>query len=218
MRILALDAALAGCSVGLVFGEDLVASRATEALRGQAALLPRLAAEVLAEAGVAASTLDLVAVTVGPGSFTGIRAGLALAHGIADAAGVPLVGVTVGEALAASLPNLGGRLFWSAVDNRRGRVFLEADGAITACELADLPRPSGRLAVGGDAAIAVAGALAAQDWDVMLTSARLPQVRHVARAATARHAGALRPLSAQPLYVDPPEARLPAGPRPGRPA
>ena len=58
---------------------------------------------------MSAADLDLVAVTVGPGSFTGIRAALALAHGLALAAGVPVIGVTVGEALADALPHLGDR-------------------------------------------------------------------------------------------------------------
>ena len=83
-------------------------ARQTDATRGHAALLPVMAGAVLASRRDAAASLDLVAVTVGPGSFTGIRAGLALAHGIALAAGVPVVGVTVGEALADSLPHLGG--------------------------------------------------------------------------------------------------------------
>jgi hypothetical protein len=69
----------------------------------------------------------------------------------------------------------------------------------------------GRVAVGGDAAIAVAGRLAARGADVMLTDARLPLVRHVAMAGLARRTGTLPPRSAQPLYVDAPEAKLPAG-------
>ena len=158
-----------------------------------------------------ATALDLVAVTVGPGSFTGIRAGLALAHGIALAAGIPVVGVTVGEALADSLPRLGERRLWSAIDSRRGRVFLERDGTILAFSLDLLPPPQGKIAVAGDAAIAVASRLAARDADVMLTDARLPQARHVAVVGERRFAGVLPPLPAQPLYVDPPEARLPAG-------
>ena len=92
MLILALDSALARCSAGLVADGVLRAGRQQEAGRGQAALLPVMVAAVLDEAGVAATDLDLIAVTVGPGSFTGIRAGLALAHGIALGAGVPVVG------------------------------------------------------------------------------------------------------------------------------
>jgi tRNA threonylcarbamoyl adenosine modification protein YeaZ len=208
---LALDAALARCAAAIVVDEHLIALRQGDASRGHAALLPVMASEVLSEAGLSASSLDLVAVTVGPGSFTGIRAGLALAHGIALAAGVPVVGVTIGEALADSLPHLGGRQLWVAIDSRRGRVFLERDGAVAAFALDALPAPDGRVAVAGDAAIEVAGRLAARNADVMLTDARLPQVRHVAAVGARRLQGALAPRQAQPLYVDPPEARLPAG-------
>jgi tRNA threonylcarbamoyl adenosine modification protein YeaZ len=157
-----------------------------------------------------ASQLDLIAVTVGPGSFTGLRAGLALAHGIALAAGVPVVGVSVGEALAEAFPRLGRRTLWSAIDSRRGRIFLERDGVVVAMALEDLPRPDGPVAVAGDAAIAVAARLAARDVDVMLTDARLPLARHIARVGERRLAGDLPPRAAQPIYVDPPEARLPA--------
>lgn len=211
MRILALDSALARCSAGLVVDGELIASRQQDVARGQAALLPTMLAEVLAEAGIAARELDFVAVTVGPGSFTGVRAGLALAHGIALPADLPVVGVTVGEALADALPHLGGRVFWSAIDSRRGRVFIEHDGVVAAYALDALPLPAGRVAVGGDAAIAVAAWLAARGADVMLTDARLPLARHVAMAGLARRTGVLPPRPAQPLYVDAPEAKLPAG-------
>lgn len=210
MRILALDSALARCSAGVIEGETLRAARRDTAERGEAARLPRMAEQVLASAGVLPVSLDLVAVTVGPGSFTGIRAALALAHGIAIAAGIPVVGVTVGEALADALPHLGERDFWCAIDSRRERVFLERGGRIVSCALEALPEPEGRIAVGGDAAIAVAARLAARGADVMLTDARLPEPRHVAMAALARQAGRLSPVAAQPLYVDQPEVRLPA--------
>jgi tRNA threonylcarbamoyladenosine biosynthesis protein TsaB len=212
VRVLALDSALARCAAAVVVSGDVSAIRQVEATRGQAALLPAMARDVLTEAGTAATSLDLVAVTVGPGSFTGIRAGLALAHGLALAAGgVPVVGVTVGEALADSLPHLGGRALWAAIDSRRGRVFLERDRQVTAELLDALPPPSGKIALAGDAAALVAAALAARDFDVMLTDARLPISRHVAVVAVRRFHGDLCPLPAQPLYIDPPEAKLPAG-------
>jgi tRNA threonylcarbamoyladenosine biosynthesis protein TsaB len=211
MRVLTLDAALARCSAAVVADQDIVALRQENASRGHAALLPVMTEAVLDEARLRASDLDLVAVTVGPGSFTGIRAALALAHGIGRAANVAVVGVTVGEALADSLPYLGARELWSVVDSRRNRIFLERVGSTIALALADLPQLPGRIAVAGDAAPTVAAWLAARDIDVMLTSARVPMARHIAIVAENRHAGRLPPRPAQPLYVDPPEAKLPAG-------
>jgi tRNA threonylcarbamoyladenosine biosynthesis protein TsaB len=211
MRVLALDAALARCTAAVVVDQQTLALRQEDTARGHAALLPMMASAVLDEAGLRATALDLVAVTVGPGSFTGIRAALALAHGIALAAGIPVVGVTVGEALADSLPYLGERRLLSAINSRRGTVFLEGDGAIVSVALDLLLPTAGKIAVAGDAAIAVACRLAARDADVMLTDARLPRARHVAVVGERRLRGVLPPLSAQPLYVDPPEAKLPAG-------
>src|SRR5689334_20553433 len=211
VRVLALDSALARCAAALVVNGDVQTSRQVDVVQGHAALLPVMARDVLAEARTAATSLDLVAVTVGPGSFTGIRAGLALAHGLALAAGVPVIGVTVGEALADSLPHLGERRLWTAIDNRRGRVFLERDGQIAAELLEALPTPSGKVALAGDAAAPAAARLAARDFDVMLTDARLPIARHVAVVAMRRLGRGLRPLPVQPLYIDPPAAKLPSG-------
>jgi hypothetical protein len=122
----------------------------------------------------------------------------------------------VGEAIALALPHLGERALWVATESRRGRLFLEcAPGTpaarIAACNGDALPAPSGPVALAGPAAAAVAAALAARNLPVMLTDARRPLPRHVALAGLARQAGRLPPLPAQPLYVDPPEARLPAG-------
>lgn len=209
LSVLALDAALARCSAAVVADGAVVASRTEDTDRGHAALLPVMVRDVLDEAGNPA--LDFVAVTVGPGSFTGIRAGLALAHGIALGSGVPVIAVTVGEALAAMLPSLPDRTLWTATDSRRDRVFLEIGDRIEAHGLAALPAPTGPVAIAGDASIQVTARLAARNHDVMLTNARLPSALGVAIAGAARFAGRLPPREAQPVYVDPPEAKLPAG-------
>jgi len=212
MRILALDAALARCAAAVVVDGEVKAARHVAGDRGHAAALPEMAKTVLAEAGVAAASLDAVAVTVGPGSFTGLRAAISLAHGLAAAAGCPAVGVTVAEAMAAALLSLGGRELWVAIDSRRGRVFLHRGAGLPEpTDLTDLPNPTARVAIAGDAAPAVAARLAAREADVMLTDVRFPPIRQVALVAVARLRGDLSPLPAQPLYVDPPEAKLPAG-------
>src|SRR5271166_5036610 len=212
MRILVLDVALARSIAAAVEDGHVVAERSFDADRGQAARLPTLAAGVLAEAGWPVASLHLIAVTVGPGSFTGIRAGLSFAQGIGLAADVAVVGVTVGEALAAAVPPMPGRPLWSAIGARRGRVFLDRDGDIGAYNLDALPLAPGPVAVAGDAAVEVAARLAASGADVMLTDARLPLVRDIARTAVRRQAGEVAPLAAQPLYIDPPEICLPSTP------
>ena len=210
MLILALDGALRHCSVSVVADQRLVATHQQAADRGQSALLAPMAERVLADAGVAPTDLDLIAVTVGPGSFTGIRAALALAHGLGLGLRRPVVGVTVAEALASALPALGGRALWVAIDSRRDRVFLERDGEPPAAfALTALPKPEGPIAIAGNAAVEVAARLAAKDANAMLTDARWPLGRHVALVAARRWAGTLPPVAAQPLYVDPPAVRLP---------
>ncbi len=109
-RILALDAALGQCSAALLADGQVLAERVQHGERGQVQRLAPMLREVLDAGGTEARALDAVAVTLGPGSFTGLRAALALAHGLALAAGVTLIGVTVFEALAAALGR-GGR--WS---------------------------------------------------------------------------------------------------------
>jgi tRNA threonylcarbamoyl adenosine modification protein YeaZ len=218
MRILVIDSALARCTAAVVEDAAVRAHRQVAVAPGRAgaeagARLPVMVQEVLRDAGLAAARLDMIAVTVGPGSFTGLRAGLALAHGIGVAAGIPVIGVTVPEALAEALPRLGHRVLWVAIGSRRGRAFLERAGHIAGFALDDLPLPDPgvAVAVAGDAAMPVAAFLAARDRDVMLTDARFPAARQVALVAARRLAGALPALPALPLYVDPPQATLPAG-------
>ena len=189
----------------LIDGEA-AAIRQAEAGRGQHHVLPQMAAELLAEAGAP----DAVAVSIGPGSFTGLRASLALAHGLA-AGRCPVVGVTVAEALEEQLGDVGGRAVWTAIDSRRGRIFLSRGGQIVATDITDVIAPGFPVAICGDAAPALMAWLASWGANVMLTSARHPNAISVARVGGLRLAGALPPCEAQPLYVDPPEAKLPQG-------
>lgn len=215
MRILALDGSLARASAALWAGGAVVAHRAVGGERIQPTTLPPLAEQVLRDAGA----LDAVAVVVGPGGFTGLRTAIALAEGIALGRGVPVIGVTTGEALAAALPEAtrAARAVWAAVDTKRGTVALEriAPGALCAHAAPlvvaerDLPRPEGAVAVAGDAAPPVAARLLARDADAMLTASRLPDAGAAALVAALRLAGAIPPRGAAPLYAEPPAVRAP---------
>ena len=99
-RLLAIDCAAGACSVAVRDASGILAAAHSAMERGQAEALMPMVADVLAEAGIVASDLGAVAATVGPGSFTGVRIGLAAARGIALAAGLPTVPVTTLEAIA----------------------------------------------------------------------------------------------------------------------
>ena len=111
MRILAINSAVASCSATLVIDGEIVVGHQRIVERGHASVLPVMVQDCLNHPGIEAANLDLIAVTIGPGSFTGIRGGIALAQGIAVAAGCPVVGVTVGEAFADALPLLRNRRY-----------------------------------------------------------------------------------------------------------
>lgn len=207
---MAIDAAQARASVALVDGVAVVALRDGAPASGLAELLAVWVRDCLAEAGWDAGSLDAIAVTVGPGSFTGLRASIALAQGIGLAAGVTVHGIALGEAFGAALPMLG-RPLWVALTARRGRVFLERDGVAAGFDEADLPIPDRPVALAGAQAGAVAARLAARGADVMLTDARYCSGAAMATALRLRVAAGLAVRPAMPLYVDPPEAKLPAG-------
>jgi tRNA threonylcarbamoyl adenosine modification protein YeaZ len=207
VRVLAIASASGGCAAAMVTDGTIVTDAKIAAEQGLPAAIPPMVAALIEAAGPP----DLVAVVVGPGSFTGLRAGISVAQGVGLGAGVAVVGVTVAEALAEALPQLGGRALWVANDSRRGRIFLERDGVVESVSLAALPAADRRVAVAGDAAIAVAASLAARGVDVMLTSAKRPTPRHVAVVGARRAEGALPALPPVPLYVDAPEAKLPVG-------
>ena len=122
MRVLALDAATEACSVALLTDEG-VFGRYEEVGRGHAEAILRMVDETLREAGVALSSLDGVAASVGPGSFTGVRIGVSVAQGLAFGAGLPVVAVSTLEALAQRALRSGARQVLACLDARMGEVY-----------------------------------------------------------------------------------------------
>ena len=131
MRVLAIDTALEACSAAVLDTDSggRLTSRSLPMMRGHAEALMPLIATVMSGACVEFADLDRIAVTVGPGSFTGLRVGVAAARGIALATGKPAVGLTTLSALAApffetdeSSPLL------AAIDARHDHVYMQLFG------------------------------------------------------------------------------------------
>jgi tRNA threonylcarbamoyladenosine biosynthesis protein TsaB len=155
--LLVLDTGSPLVSVAVGREGRLVAGRSVELGRSSARLLEMMA-EVLEEAGLAPAELGGIAVLRGPGSFTGVRIGLATVLGMHQALGVPATGLSTLEALAASVPDGTEGTVIAAVDALRG------DWSARAFAAGPLPRPLGeeglvpgpdlpRLAGGGPAVV-----------------------------------------------------------------
>jgi tRNA threonylcarbamoyladenosine biosynthesis protein TsaB len=128
--VLAFDCAVSGQGVAIVRDGVALASLFEEGRDQAARLLPAIVT-ALAEARVAKADLDLVAVTIGPGSFTGVRVGLSAARGLAVGLGLPLAGIVTTAVLQAQAP-ASDRLVVAAIDTKLGDWF---------CAIGDDPAP-----------------------------------------------------------------------------
>lgn len=211
--------ALIACLAADAAGAPVLLATRIATGRGAAEQFPLLATELFTHCGWGHGMPELAGVVVGPGSFTGLRASLAFAHGLAAGAGCMVVGVTGGEVMAPALRAAATPLGATALHctmARRGRVFIETPGThsalgqVRACMLDALDLPPGPLLLAGNGAQAVAEAAAARRDDMHLLPDAPPDPQAIAAAALLRVQGDLPPRVAQPLYVDAPEARLPA--------
>lgn len=222
MISLALDTATLTGSVA-VLRDDLALAELSARVRAtHSEQLLVLVEEALARAGVSLDEVERLAVGVGPGSFTGVRIGLATAKGLALSTGAPLVGVSSLAALAASLALHGGPVL-ACLDARRDEVYAEGFGEGLATVMPALHASpesvgaralsalAGVITVVGDLDDALRGRLAssAPERFVFVTRAlATPLARFVSVAASAR--GVVDDGSLEPIYLRGSDAKVPA--------
>lgn len=216
--LLALDAATEACSAAVVTDDGVLAGRFEALRRGHAERLMPMVQAVMAEAALDYRALSGIVTTIGPGSFTGVRVGLAAARGIALAAGLPLVGVTTLEALAAAVPasERAGRRILAALDALRGQVYAQwfdeagtavsAPTATTAMQAASAMTGADTVLVGSGAGAILDALGPEQAHAVRSCAAAWPDAAVIGGlvASRARRVGGLGGLAAasvQPLYL-----------------
>jgi len=128
MRLLAIDTTLEACSVGVSADDARPPVTISEVIgRGHAERLLGMVRAAMVEAGLSFVDLDRIAVTIGPGSFTGVRVGIAAARGLALVTGCPAVGIGTLAVLAERARALAGaRSVLAVLDARRGEVYAQS--------------------------------------------------------------------------------------------
>jgi tRNA threonylcarbamoyladenosine biosynthesis protein TsaB len=217
MRVLALDTALDACAAAVLDTErrDLVASETQPMSRGHAEALMPMVARVMDAARLEFSDIDRIAVTIGPGSFTGVRVGIAAARGIALAADRPAIGLTTLAAFTA--PHVAAGFAGTVVpviDARHGQVYMQVFGpggrAVIAPRLAavreavEQARSRAPALITGSAADLVAAEWPAGDPLPKVVAAGAPEIGWVARLGAAAQEDRALP---KPLYLRAPDAR-----------
>jgi tRNA threonylcarbamoyladenosine biosynthesis protein TsaB len=200
VRILVIDTCLAACQAAVV-ADGVVVSQISEPMtRGHQERLAPMAAEAMAAAGLAFTDLDRIAVTVGPGSFTGLRVGLAFAKGLALALEIPCVGVGTLAALAASLEGAG--QCTAVIDAGRGSVFVQTfDGEAALGPPESRPLEAADLTHAGRLVGPTASLLAATGQHALDLVAPTP-------LAVARLAWNATSEPPRPLYLRAPDAKV----------
>jgi len=206
MIVLGLDVCLNACSVAVTDGDRVLARASQVMARGHQERLAPMVQAVMAEARLAFVRLERVGVTVGPGSFTGLRVGLAFAKGLALATGAPLVGMGTLQALAASADD--GRTA-GVIDARRGQVYaqaFEAGRPLDPPQVLPFDVAAARLRELAVLAIGPGAGLFAETLGVGRTlEIAAPDLDVLARLAEAAPAGD----EVRPLYLRAPDAKLP---------
>jgi tRNA threonylcarbamoyladenosine biosynthesis protein TsaB len=221
MKILAFDCATGHLSVAVAIDGRVAARHDEPAARGQGErLLPAIAA-TMAAAGMDYAALERIAVTVGPGHFTGLRVGLAAARGLRVATGLPVIGITTLAALAHAVTpaERADRPVLAAVDSKRAEPYFQLfdrDLAALGPAIATTPEAFAAaldvkaVALAGDAA--VAAALTAHGLDIRLTAIRHPDAAIVAQLAALSD----RSESLTPFYLHPAAVTQPREPATAR--
>ena len=186
MLILTIDTALDACAAGVLDTDSakMIAQESFSMKRGHAEALMPLIARVVRQSGQAFAALDRIAVTTGPGSFTGLRVGLSAARGIALAAGKPVVGITTLTAYAAPLlSEHGAHPIMSVVDARHDHVYLQVvsgnGSALITPRVAPIEEALGAAQFGAPYLVGNAARIIADRWP----SDALPPVRVDAQPA-----------------------------------
>jgi tRNA threonylcarbamoyladenosine biosynthesis protein TsaB len=225
MMVLAFDCATVRHSAALWQDGCVLAQAASERAHGATESLVPMLDRVMREAGCDFSRLDRLVVTVGPGHFTGLRAGLAVARALALAAGLPVVAVTTFEAVAVAVApeEIRGRRLLVAIDSKRAEPYLQMFGEDMAPlgDAVSLPVddyaaavPSGLpITVAGDAAAPLVAALRAAGHDAMRADAPAAPDAASLAAFGASRAPAAGPV--RPFYLHPPAVKIPAAGRVG---
>lgn len=206
-KILAVDTCFGACSAAVTVGDCVLAGRYEVMERGHAEALAPMVDAVMKGSGLAFADLDKLAVTVGPGTFTGQRVGLAFMRALKVALGKPLIGITSLAAMAEQARRQSECATAAAVhDAKRGEVYIEMSDCpariMTMANVEALLRPLGRMALAGTAA-----ALLAQTCPgAVVTDIIAPDAVWVARLAVSSPAMG----SPRPLYLRAPDAKLPS--------
>jgi tRNA threonylcarbamoyladenosine biosynthesis protein TsaB len=222
MKILSIDTAHGICSVTVAEDGVLIAAKNIHEQARQAEMLFLVIAELLTENKLSYSDIKAVAANIGPGSFTGVRIGLAAARGIALAAKIPIIGVTGFEAIkyaAFSLMKYENLLI--AFDAKREQVFTKfyCNGFATEEELMSgidvlgLIKGNSQFDVAGDAAALITPHLNARNLAYnVISELALPDAATISLAAFQKINSGSYTANPNPLYIRPPDAKLPRKP------
>lgn len=215
MKILAVDTALGACSVALLEDDKILAHIFEPMERGHAERLAPMVDEAMKQAGVDFAALGRLAVTTGPGTFTGQRVGLAFMRGLRLALRVSLTGVTTLEAMAvAAMAETGARKAAAIHDARREEAYLllrDGEAVVQPPVVLAFEEAVAHIAAFGPCAVAGTGAATAHQKlsdDYPLSTIRQPDALWVAKLAQKLPASDGAP---GPLYLRAPDAKLPGG-------